>query len=219
MKPEAVKPDFERTSKHASIRVARSRIRDTLLKEAESQGIKVVYEKKLSNIDEGNGVVTLHFSDGEIVKSKFVVGADGTFSRVRAHLNPTQPVYTGEFCIYGVIRMEEVEKRLKNHAWSLPNGVSRIHGQEGSCAIMPTDFKGEEIGWFVNLRLPDRSREEWQKLDVDKEELRRLAAQQYCRHNWPEEVEVMIRNTPIETLRSWPSVGLSYPLIKINRTG
>lgn len=51
--------------------------------------------KRLQRLERHKDFVTLHFSDGSAVEAKVVIGADGSFSRVRKQtLNDGLPEYT-----------------------------------------------------------------------------------------------------------------------------
>jgi 2-polyprenyl-6-methoxyphenol hydroxylase-like FAD-dependent oxidoreductase len=81
---------------------------------------------------------------------------------------------------------------------------SMLFGKDGSFTVWPRDFAAQEMGFFANVLLPDRSREEWEKVEGDKEGLRKILEKTYCHGTWPEQVQVMCREAPAEEFHIWP---------------
>jgi 2-polyprenyl-6-methoxyphenol hydroxylase-like FAD-dependent oxidoreductase len=55
----------------------------------------------------------------------------------------------------------------------------------------------------VNIILPGRSREEWKKIDDDKEGLKKVLEKSFCHSIWHDQVQVMCREAPAEELTTW----------------
>ena len=187
---------------YPAFRVRRSILRQELLRLCREQNIPVVYEKKLLRIEEGNENVALYFTDGTSVTTSHLIGADGIHSAVREQLSPGyRPQYDGMFLIYGMMKRDKLRANVKN--WrNFPKDFA-ILAKEGSFIMQPTDYAGEEAAYFFSFVLPDRSEEEWERLRNDKEELRRMLVAQYCGKGWPEEIEVLCRETLAEEFWSW----------------
>lgn len=66
------------TGRQDIIRANRQRLRDWL-----ATNINVEYDKAVESVDEDDQAVTLHFADGTSARGDFLVGADGSFSKVR----------------------------------------------------------------------------------------------------------------------------------------
>jgi 2-polyprenyl-6-methoxyphenol hydroxylase-like FAD-dependent oxidoreductase len=80
---------------------------------------------------------------------------------------------------------------------------SMSFGKEGSFTIWPRDPDAQEICFFANTQMPDRSREEWEKIDEDKEGLRKRMEELFCQGGWAEQVQVVCREAPLEDFRIW----------------
>ena len=73
--------------------------------------------------DDDDGGVFLLFENGNIVKAKIVIGADGTFSSVRRTMHPSdKPVYFGQMNWNAVVSTDSLPKDARPY----PNGVKRI---------------------------------------------------------------------------------------------
>lgn len=78
----------------------------------------VFFSKRLEKIEQLDDKVLLHFSDGEVVKSSLLVGADGIKSIVRKHVlgslypDQVQPIYDHSYAYRAVIPMAEANEIL-----------------------------------------------------------------------------------------------------------
>lgn len=188
-----------------SIRIKRAIVKDELLAELKARSIPVKFDKRLESVVEGGDSVSLRFTDGDIVHARLVIGADGIRSAVRAHFDPIQPHYDGMFNIYGTMKRSEVEDALKSGKWQIPRNCVFL-GLEGSIQVQAIDALGEYVEYFANFGLPDRNAKDWQTLANDKKALRSLLVTNYGNANWPEEIQVLCRETPAETFRTWAYV-------------
>lgn len=165
-----------------------------------------MFEKHLSGVVEAGESVTLRFSDGHIVQARRVIGADGIHSAVRQYLDPQcQPYYTGMVHIYGSMLRTNVEARMTTRCWEIPK-VCAILGLDGCVQMQAIDAKGEQVEWFANRPLPDRSANDWQKLSDDKEGLRTLVVKHFGNDEWPEEIRILCHEAPAEAFRMRPYV-------------
>lgn len=179
-------------------------MREALLKEVERQGIEVRYEKRFVRLEEGKDGVKMWFGDGGMVEASLVVGADGIRSSVRSFVDAEcKPTYSGTTVLYGMVSKIVQDKKLSGDSqrFSIP---SMLFGKEGSFVVWPSDYAGEEVGYFANVELPDRSKDEWKRCGEDKEGLRQLLKDRFCHSGWPEQVQLLIRETPLDEFKIWP---------------
>lgn len=184
-------------------------MRGELLKEVERQGINVCYEKKFVKLEEGKNDVKVWFDDGGVVGAYLVIGADGLRSSVRNFVDADcKPRYNGTMVLYGTASKSVVGKKLSSEAQKLPN-PSMLFGKGGSFTVWPYDYDGEKLGYIVNVELSDRSKEEWRKLEEDKEGLRDLLKERFCQGGWPEQVRIMCEEASADEFKIWPQVSHS----------
>jgi 2-polyprenyl-6-methoxyphenol hydroxylase-like FAD-dependent oxidoreductase len=189
---------------YPSLRLNRVLVREALLKECDRRGVKIVFEKEFVGLEERDEKVRVIFKDGEEMSVDLVIGADGLRSRVREFVDPTaKATYIGTMILYGNIPAETLDAKMGNNKERLPM-PSMLFGKEGSFTIWPRDPDAQELGFFADLLLPDRSREEWERTGEDKEGLREMLEKCYCQGAWPEQVQTMIRSAPAEEFRIWP---------------
>jgi len=134
--------------------IDRQVLRNLLLNSLEPN--TVIWNKHVINIESiGDGQHRLFFKDGTIETADFLVGADGTWSKVRPLLSSIQPIYTG---------VTFVEICIPNPKIVSPQ-ISELVGQ-GSAFVL-SDNKGlmaqrngdQSIRIYVALRVP----EDWMK--------------------------------------------------------
>ncbi len=71
--------------------MTRSELYSLLREEAGRLGISIVYDKRLTTVEESRDGVRAVFHDGTTAHGDIVVGADGLHSRVRKLIDPTSP--------------------------------------------------------------------------------------------------------------------------------
>lgn len=134
--------------------IDRQVLRNLLLNSLEPN--TVIWNKHVINIESiGDGQHRLFFQDGTTETTDFLVGADGTWSKVRPLLSSIQPTYTG---------VTFVEVRISNPKVVSPQ-INELVGQ-GSAFVL-SDNKGlmaqrngdQSIRIYVALRVP----EDWMK--------------------------------------------------------
>ena len=190
---------------YEAVRIHRTIVRDVLREHCAHHGLKIHYGKRYVGLteDEGSKTVTVEFADGETVTSDFVIGADGIHSHIRQHLAPNteQPHFSGLMGVMGTVMASELEGI--SHPFKLP---SMMFGAKGSFAIMPASYTGDEVGYFATIEAADRSREDWDALGRNKQELSQMLGGRFLGEDskWPELVQAIVRKTPPETLTNWP---------------
>ena len=78
--------------------IRRERLIHALIKKAISNGTKIEFGKKLSDVNETEDKVIATFEDGTNVEGDFLIGCDGLRSKTRAHVlsdSSSSPVYSG----------------------------------------------------------------------------------------------------------------------------
>jgi 2-polyprenyl-6-methoxyphenol hydroxylase-like FAD-dependent oxidoreductase len=69
----------------------RGRLTAGLRNAALEQGVRIHWDKRLSSLEQDDNGVTARFEDGSSAQGDFLVGCDGTFSRVRGQILPNAP--------------------------------------------------------------------------------------------------------------------------------
>jgi 2-polyprenyl-6-methoxyphenol hydroxylase-like FAD-dependent oxidoreductase len=183
-----------------AMRIARSAIKEVLLEEIECQGIEISYKMALSSLLETNIGVEMKFADGSLVQADLVIGTDGIRSVVREYVDSScRPYYSGVTLIYGTMKRDHLEEEPLDVTFP-----SMMLGPEGSFVIVPTDYEGNDVGYFASGLLPDRSREEWTKFRLDKVGLRGNIQERFCNGAWPKTVQRLCREAIPENLLAWP---------------
>src|SRR6266496_6237734 len=157
-----------------SINILRSRLHQVLREEAERQGIKIAFGKKMASLSTGAQGVVATFADGTIAEGAFLVGCDGVYSRTRQLINPDAPTphYTGLISTGG----------FAPHSSFAPT-PDTMHFVFGKRAFFGYHISASgELYWFANVlqrEPPSRGEldmiasEEWQErlLDLFREDL------------------------------------------------
>jgi len=192
-----------RTFGYSAIRFKRTFVKEALLAECDRRGVEIVYGKRFVKLEEGEGKTKVHFEDGSMASVDLVVGADGLRSSVRSFVNDkVKATYNGTMMIYGKISASALDAKMGKKEKRLPM-PSMSFGKEGSFTIWPRDPDSQEICFFANTQMPDRSREEWERIDADKEGLRKTMEKLFCRGGWAEQIRVICREAPAEEFRIW----------------
>ena len=126
-----------------SINIMRSRLHQVLREEAERQGIKMAFGKKLQDLSTSEQGVIATFADGTTAEGAFLVGCDGVYSRTRQLINPDAPTpkYTGLISTGG----------FAQHS-SFPPTPDTMHFVFGKQAFFGYHIGSSgELYWFVNF--------------------------------------------------------------------
>ncbi len=144
--------------------------------------------------------MTVTFEDGEIVSSEFLIGADGIHSLARQHLYPGSAAqYSGLLVALGHTQRGRIGTALDGV--HLP---TMFFGKNGTFSILPNDYAGTEIGYFITTDLPDRGKEKWAHLEKDKSAIGHIFEEIVEEKGWPQFVRDLIRSTRLEDFRTWP---------------
>jgi 2-polyprenyl-6-methoxyphenol hydroxylase-like FAD-dependent oxidoreductase len=126
-----------------SVVIMRGRLHKVLREEAQRQGIKMTFGKKLQGISTGEQGVIATFVDGTSAEGSFLVGCDGVHSSTRQSINPDAPIpqYTGMISTGG----------FAQHS-SFPPTPDTQHFIFGKRAFFGYHIgSGGELYWFVNF--------------------------------------------------------------------
>jgi len=130
--------------------IDRQALRNILLNSLEPN--TVVWNKHVTNIESlGNGQHRLAFKDGTSEITDFLVGADGTWSKVRPLLSSVEPLYTG---------VTFVETRIANPKVTSPH-INELVGQGSAYvlsenrALLAQRNGDDSIRVYVALRVPE----------------------------------------------------------------
>ena len=126
-----------------SINIMRSHLHQVLREEAERQGIKIAFGKKLQDLSTSEQGVIATFADGTTAEGAFLVGCDGVYSRTRQLINPEAPTpkYTGLISTGG----------FAQHS-SFPPTPDTMHFVFGKLAFFGYHIGSSgELYWFVNF--------------------------------------------------------------------
>lgn len=182
------------------LRINRDVVRQALLKEVREHEIPIYLGKKCTQVSEDSDEVALVFEDGEIVQSDFVIGADGIHSVVRQHLYPgSHAQYTGLLVALGHTQKSRLTASVGN--LQLP---VMFFGKNGTFSVLPNDFEGEEIGYFITTDVPDRGARDWALLEKDKDAICHIFDEITEEKSWPEFVKELPKVTRPEDFRTWP---------------
>lgn len=182
------------------LRINRDIVRRALLAEAKERGITICFNKKCISIHETQNEVVLTFEDGEVVSSDFLIGADGIHSLTRQYLYPGSLArYSGLLVALGHTQRARIG-----------SGLDKLHlpvmffGKNGTFSILPNDYTGSEIGYFVTTDVPDRGQQDWALLEKDKIAISQIFEEILEEDSWPQYVRDLVKMTRYEDFRTWP---------------
>lgn len=187
---------------YKAMRIYRQELLNTLYDVCSERGVPVVFNKKFARIvEETEKGVSFEFTDGMTDSATLLVGAEGIHSKVRSYINPgVEPKYTG----------------LTALTWEAPTAQLRIPADKdyafpvavltasGAFVLAPQQPDGSAMLAGTQFRLEDRSREEWEKLLADKQQLRARARENMAA--WPDVARSAIESIDLnpDTLNIWP---------------
>lgn len=197
---------------YPALRIHRSIVRGTLVEELGRQGISITYGKKCVGVkSESDKSAIVEFEGGETLEAEFVIGCDGIHSHIRPFFAPnTTPAFSGLMGVMGCVDKSNLHSLKDGHGLHLPN---MLFGSNGSFAIMPASFNGNEIGYFATIEEQDKGREGWAHLENDKAALHKILDDRFLpeEYAWPELVKELCQKTPEDTLTSWPFFSVPHP--------
>jgi 2-polyprenyl-6-methoxyphenol hydroxylase-like FAD-dependent oxidoreductase len=181
-----------------AFRVYRQVILDAFKDAVQEAGVPIVYHKKFSHvISETNQSVKFAFTDGEEHTTQLLVGADGIHSTVRKYLDPdVKPTFSNVMAITCALPTSAI--KFPFQPYSMP--VS-IHGQSGAFVMAPQNPDATECLGGIQYRTHERTREGWDELWNDKEQLRSMIRENYS--DWNPMVQSAM-DADLKTLSIWP---------------
>lgn len=188
----------------AAMRIHRRDVQRVLIEECQAKGISIRHGMKIQSISEDSpdGKVKMRFANGETAQANFVVGADGLHSIVRENIvKGSASFYAHMIGITGYLQKDQLHPSV--NSIELP---SHFIGHNGFIAIMPSDVSGNEVGFFSTMDFSDeKSRQEWDELFKNKDAIRSIISERFCKENsWCELTDSLCKTAGSDTLCSWP---------------
>lgn len=186
---------------YKALRIYRQVLLDELRSTVHARDIAVSYGKKFSHVlSESPTGVSFQFTDGTSASASLLIGADGIHSTVRKYVSPsTSPGYSGFLAITCAVPRSALHFPSDKDYSILP---VTIHGGMGTFVLAPQDTDGSELLAGTQKRYPEQTREEWDRLFSDKDEL--LALLSVNKSAWPSLIQSALDAIPKETLSIWP---------------
>lgn len=186
---------------YKALRVYRQILLSELRSRVTECNIPVTYGKKFSYVlSESPIEVSFAFTDGTSATAGLLVGADGIHSTVRKWVSPaTSPGYSGTLAVTCAVPRSALQFPPNKDYSVLPGG---IHGAQGTFVLAPQDVDGSEVLAGTQIKYPEQTREEWDRLFAAKDELLELLAAN--KSAWPSLVQSALDAVPKETLSIWP---------------
>jgi len=118
------------------IMLHRATLQQLLVKEARRHGVDIRLGYHLVALRQSASEVELSFANGESVRAKLVIGADGIHSVTRSCLFPNiRPVYSGEIGFRGLLPREKLPRELPDpdslQIWLGPDTHAVLYGVDG----------------------------------------------------------------------------------------
>ncbi|KEF52795.1 uncharacterized protein A1O9_11212 [Exophiala aquamarina CBS 119918] len=186
---------------YKALRIARGTVRQTLLDALNEQKIEIQYDSKCVKIEEtDHDTVIATFADGHTEEADILIGTDGIHSRVRNYIDASViPTFSGQMGVGGSLPKTKLGPQAKD--MHMP---CMVMGKLNSFAFMPCDYSGSRVGCFATIESKDRSREEWNRLQADKDTLHDYLRSHHEHEQWPEIVHLASEHVDKETLSLWP---------------
>ena len=189
---------------YKALRVHRQVIIDELLTLLQGHGVQVKYDTKFSHVlSESPDSVTFAFADGTTRSASLLIGADGIHSTVRRYIYPDlQPKFSGFFAVSSTIPASKI-RRPDNYY--LP---ATMLSKAGAFVLVPQNSDGSDLLVGTQRPYPEQTREGWDKLVRDKDEL--LAFLQKGKELWPDVVQSAIEAIAEDKQQCtiWPFYGV-----------
>lgn len=134
------------------VRVKRTDLVDVLLNATKEAKIPVIYNKRITIIDDTEAKLQVAFSDGTIDTADLLIGCDGVHSTVRRlYVDPLQtPEYSGTAGLCTIMPSSE----LPDSVASQLRGMNITMTQEGMFLTMTCTANDDEIFWAFSRRMP-----------------------------------------------------------------
>ncbi|KAK5055429.1 hypothetical protein LTR84_013179 [Exophiala bonariae] len=186
---------------YRALRISRGVVRQTLLEVLREQQIDIQYGSKCVKIEEtDHSTVVATFADGHTEEADILIGTDGIHSRVRNYIDASAiPTFSGQMGVGG--SLPKMKLGPEANTVYMP---CMVLGKLNSFAFMPCDYNGTRIGCFATIESQERTREEWNKLQSDKDTLQAYMRSHHEHERWPEIVHRASENVDKDTLTLWP---------------
>ncbi|KAL4790510.1 hypothetical protein BDV19DRAFT_333302 [Aspergillus venezuelensis] len=127
------------------MRVKRTDIIDVLHKAVKEAGIPVIFNKRITSIEEANKKVTAIFADGTETTTDALFGCDGIHSAVRQlYVDPSQkPEYSGLAGLMSIIPTSNLPESATRHIC----GLTTTFTNQGMFMGAPCTASGDEVYW------------------------------------------------------------------------
>ena len=144
----------------------------------------VVWDKKITALEENGGKWLLHFQDETAVTADFVIGANGGMSNARKFVTDAEIEYTGTLILQGEVAQRQTECAA---FYELCNDTILMASNNGDlCVANPRN--GGILSFSVMFKQP----EEWAQVDVqDTESIRTFLLHRLSQ--WHESYKQLIR--------------------------
>lgn len=181
-------------------RLWRKLLLDALLTAVEERRVRIQWEAKFEGVRRESADHVTFVVNGREEMAGMLIGAAGIYSAVRRDLDPeVGPEYTGVAGALSHIRRDEVTWPYEGY-----EKACTIQGKPGALVLMPEDRAGGVIMVAKQVRMEERSREQWDEFAHDKEQLCEFYRDRY--EEWGETaksiIDAVCRNP--DTLYMWP---------------
>ena len=186
---------------YKALRISRGVVRQTLLDVLQEQHIEIQYEAKCVKIEEtDHHTVVATFADGHAEEADLLIGTDGIHSRARNYIDASSiPTWSGQMGVGGSLPKSKLGSQAQ--AIHMP---CMVLGKLNSFAFMPCNYSGDRVGCFATIESEERTREEWNRLQTDKDALQGYMKSHHEHEQWPEIVHRASENVDKDTLSLWP---------------
>ena len=181
-------------------RVWRKVLLDEMRKMLSERSTAINYGSKFNGIvsDTNDGVKFRIKEDTQV--ASLLIGSDGIYSAVRQFIAPgTFPEYTGTVAILSHIKWVSVEWPYEDYERN-----ATIQGKPGALFYIPEDPQAEEIMVGLQVKYPEQSRDDLEKLQADHDKLAEFYRNGY--DEWGRTAKSIIDSVTEnkETLFIWP---------------
>ena len=186
---------------YKGLRIYRMDIFNALRSALEERNVPIHFNKKFSHVvEESDENVTFQFTDGSVVTTPLLIGADGIHSRVRKYLYPDLlPTFSGVVAVTSSIPRSAVRLPENEPDYPLP---AQIATATGGFVLAPQGADGSELLIGRQHVSAERTRQGWEELDADKAQL--VSLLQSDMESQPDIVKSALEAVKPEIVQTWP---------------